>query len=309
MGMDEGTEGGRPSNNLQRDNSKDAERQVVAIADAIAPSLVFNNVALPPNLPDHLKSALLTKADQAREAAIDAGFVRPSAIDGVASISREERQRREDEKNTEYLGVVMAQEERRRREWEQSQITIGGVAMSGEEWDDAYQLLSDPRLRDQLVQNVMRKKGWSQDRAEKAADDALTLAQIAQKEKDGTMTSADRARADDTARRNPDAAVMAKEAAEFSHSRGLEVEGRTTLSSQSRLSGDIKIATNAQIESVQNAASEIHEGDDHAFASAPSLGSAFDAARNAALASQVEEAKVKPLPPRPLAAVDISGPY
>ena len=130
--MDEGEEGDRPSNDLQRDNIKDAERQVVAMADAIAPSLVFNNAALPPNLPDHLKSALLTKADQAREAAIDAGFVRPSAIDGIASLSREERQRREDEKNSEYLGVVMAQEERRRREqeeWSRTKSTVGGVTI------------------------------------------------------------------------------------------------------------------------------------------------------------------------------------
>jgi hypothetical protein len=182
MGMDEGTKGGGPSNNLQQDNSKDAERQVVAIADAIAPSLVFNNVALPPNLPDHIKSALLAKADQAREAAIDAGFVRPSAIDGVASISREERQRREDEKNTEYLGVVMAQEERRRREqeeWSRMKSTVGGVTMTGSEWAElAQRLRNDDDLRRRVIE-AFEGRGMSRSEAEARYERAAQVAEAA----------------------------------------------------------------------------------------------------------------------------------
>lgn len=182
MGMDEGTEGGRPSNNLQRDNSKDAERQVVAIADAIAPSLVFNNVALPPNLPDHLKSALMVKADQAREAAIDAGFVRPTAIDGVASLSREERQRREDEKNSNYFEAMMTQEQRRRREqeqWSRTKSTVGGVTMTGSEWAElAQRLRNDDDLRRRVIE-AFEGRGMSRDEAEARYERAAQVAEAA----------------------------------------------------------------------------------------------------------------------------------
>jgi hypothetical protein len=182
MGMDEGTEGGRPSNNLQRDNSKDAERQVVAIANAIAPSLVFNNVALPPNLPDHLKSALMAKADQAREAAIDAGFVRPTAIDGVASLSREERQRREDEKNSSYFEAMMTQEQRRRREqeeWSRTKSTVCGVTMTGSEWAElAQRLRNDDDLRRRVIE-AFEGLGMSHSEAEARYERAAQVAEAA----------------------------------------------------------------------------------------------------------------------------------
>jgi len=181
-GMNESVHGDHGPDDFTRNNIRDDERKVVAIASAIAPSLVFNAVALPPNLPDHIKSALMARADQARDAAVEAGFVQPTAADGIGYLTREERQRRDDEKNGEYLGVIMAQEERRRREqevWSHTKSTVGGVTMTGAEWSEvAHRLRNDEDLR-RRVMDAFKDQGMSEREAEARYERAADIAEIA----------------------------------------------------------------------------------------------------------------------------------
>ncbi len=129
-------------------------------------------------------------------------------VNGITLKDLEEQE--EEEKVGQAFDTV--EEVRRKNEelWDKSNHTIGNIEMSGEEWDEAYENLSDPDKRAQIKQALMKKKGWSEERAKKATEDALRLAQIAQKEKDGTITAADKAEAEQIARDNPDAAVAVK---------------------------------------------------------------------------------------------------
>jgi hypothetical protein len=301
MGMDE-DKGQETPINFTRENIKDSEWKVDPAVYTAA--RIFNAVALPDDMPDFIKEAIEAKAEQARISAQEAGFVAPDTNRLIDGKTLQERERDKDEETRLYVASII-EEDRRERErvWDNSQVKIGTVAMSGEEWDGALELLSDPRLRDQLIQTMTRKKGWTQDRAEKAADDALILARLAQKEKDGTMTAADRAQADDITRRNPDAAVMVKEAARVNQERGMSTEADYSASAQSALSSDIASVARSRQNAVKDMAT------DKTFASAPTLASHFDEARNAIPVSRMDEPAIKPLPSQQITKPDMNTPF
>lgn len=279
-------------------------------AATIVAAAVFNAVAMPSGMPDFQRASIERRADETREAAVEAGFVKASAGDLIDGRTREQRQKDAADEAQSYLASFIAQEERRRREeaWDASRVAIGGVAMSGEEWDAAYEFLSDPKMRERLVQSMTRTKGWSKDRAEKAADDALTLAQIAQKKKDGTITAADETKATEITRRNPDAAEMVKEAARMKAGRGYDADVTTSGSAISFLSDDAGTATSEYQNLVKASAARMKAGDDSAFTSAPSLVSHFEAARDAPIVKPVAEPP-KPVSPLLVAQLDVSGPF
>jgi hypothetical protein len=128
--MDEGREGDRPSIDLQRDDIKDTERQVdEAIANAIAPALAFNSAALPANLPDHLRVHLEAKADQDRDAAVEAGFAIPSADDIASGRTPDQRAKERDQGYT-LADLVLDDMEDQRREreaWQRQSHSFAGV--------------------------------------------------------------------------------------------------------------------------------------------------------------------------------------
>lgn len=126
-------------------------------------------------------------------------------------LRRTERRREKEEKAQDDFESSVERMERQQK-WERQVQSIGGVEMTGAEWDEALETVSDPVKKQKLLSHLMRKNGWSKERAEKAVNGAEELALIAQKEKDGTITAADRERANEITRTNPDAAVALKAA-------------------------------------------------------------------------------------------------
>lgn len=291
------------------DREHDDGREVDAETNVSAAALAFNGAALSGTLPDWLKDALLDRAEQIRDAAGDLiidNRMRPNDMR-----LRQVKTNAEDDDNLSQLAQIVQQEwQQRERDWDRSRVEIGNMAMSGEDWDAAYEFLSDPKMRDSLIDRMTRTKGWTKDRAEKAADDALTLAQIAQRKKDGTSTATDHDKAEEITRRNPDAVEMVKQAAQEKLERGLSTEADASSPTQSVLSGDITSASSGYQDAMKNAASVANKrvGNDAAFASAPDLASHFDEARKVALATPVVEPAM-PLPQKLVAKIDMNGPF
>jgi hypothetical protein len=283
--------------NFTFDDSNGTGSEVDAETYVSAAAVAFNNAALPPAMPDWLKDT-----------------IRADAAEIVQSLQNEEVRRTEarlrrdgEDDNLDAMWQTVARDQRE-REWDQSRVAVGGIAMSGEEWDSAYELLSDPKMRDRLIQSMKRRKGWSPDRAEKAADDALTLAQIAQRKKDGTITPADEAKAGEITRRNPDAVEMVREAARMKEDRGYGAGADASVSTKSYLTGDVGATTTEYQTLVKASAANVMVGSDPAFTSAPSLISRFDAARDAAVAKPAD-APAKPVEPQMVAQLDMNGPF
>ncbi len=284
MGMDEAANGTTGPIDFPLDNLKDEEWKGDASAFALAGA--FNAVALPANLPADIRVHLEQRIEDDRQAAIESGFAQAGNNDIGNPASRQAREKAKADAALNYIADIVEDDKRRREEeWDRSRITIGSVAMSGEEWDGAYELLSDPAQRQKIIDRMTRTKGWSQDRAAKAADDALTLAQIAQREKDGTITSADKANGNEITRRNPDAVVMVKEAARMKSERGFD----TSLDNRQLEQSAFMATSSAAIGTADIAATPT----DPAFAAAPDLTASFLAARAEQLAMSAQpEAKM-----------------
>lgn len=102
----------------------------------------------------------------------------------------------------------------RERAWDQSRVNVGGVELSGEEWDRALENLSDEKTRQEIEDDLTEEYGGDRRRAKKALADAMELAKIAARVKNGTATAADTQRAADINRNNPDAGDAIKQAAD-----------------------------------------------------------------------------------------------
>jgi len=263
---------------------------------AYAVAAEFGAAAFPPNMPAWLCESLERNATLARQAEGSERFFNPATIDAADPKSREQREKEANERATETITAIVADERRRQEaEWDRSHVAIGGIELTGEEWDQAYELLFDPAQRQKLIDRMTRTKGWSKDRADKAANDALTLAQIAQREKDGTITSADRTRAEGITRRNPDAAEMVKEAARMKNDRGFD---------QSHDSGSLKQSAFVTQGSATVGTAEIAAAPtDPALKGAPDLTARFESARAEQLAKPAQPEVI--LPPRLVANVTL----
>lgn len=183
MGMDEDNEGDPPSIDLQRDSTNDTERQVDAIASAIAPSLVFGAVALPPGLPDYRKIELESRTEQAKISAQEAGFVAADTGRVFDGKTLQERERDKDEENRLYVASVVQEVEQRlereRQEWARTSSTVGGVTMTGAEWAKlADRLRDDDDLRRRIM-DVFEKRGMTKQEAEARYERVADIAEIA----------------------------------------------------------------------------------------------------------------------------------
>jgi hypothetical protein len=109
-------------------------------------------------------------------------------------------------------GVEMLSEagEQAEREWDRSRVNVGGIEMSGEEWDKALEVLSDEEKRQKVEDELTEEYGGDRKRAKKATTDALELARLAKKRENGTSTAADKQREDEIVRNNPDVGDAAK---------------------------------------------------------------------------------------------------
>ena len=151
MGMVTGTTNTTGPINFPRDDIEENGRKVDAIASAIAPALVFNAVAFPPNLPDHVRTALAAKADMARNVAAEAGFVRPTLDRPADGKTPEERAKDRDDQLLSYAAQTLEEIEVRRQreeasyqEWRQGSHTYAGQTMDGEDWHRAMNWFRDP---------------------------------------------------------------------------------------------------------------------------------------------------------------------
>lgn len=201
--MDDNTGGSGPSIDLQRDNEQDTERQVDAIAYAIAPSLIFNAVALPPNLPDHLLNALITKAGQDREAAMEAGFIMSSNEQLIDGKTPQERDKERDDKAVSYAALMMEElDERRQREeasyqeWRQTRHTYAGKAMGGEDWDRMMNWFRDPANAADWEDAMIAETGQSRNEVRETGGKMKRFYHLMEKDARGTMSKDERSEFD-----------------------------------------------------------------------------------------------------------------
>jgi hypothetical protein len=199
MGMDQGTIGDTGPNDFPRDIIEDDERKVVAIANAIAPSLVFNSVALPSNLPEHLKAALIAKADQDRDAASEAGFVMAAADRIINGQTPEEREKERQEKSLSFVALFAEEiEEQRQREeahyaeWRQSSQTYAGQTMDGEQWHRLMNWFRDPGNVAAWEDAMMTETGQSRDEVRQTGGKMKRFYDLMEKDAKGTMSDTER---------------------------------------------------------------------------------------------------------------------
>lgn len=195
------------------DEADELNPNKINTADLIMASS-FNDFASPTgfSLANHNK---IRNADKYADYSISQGGGRVTEVNGIAYVNGKAID--DDEENDEALESFKDQvDELNEKLWDQKSVTIGGVSMSGEEWDQVHEALTNPVKRRQIQEALMREKGWDEKRSKKAIDDALILAQIAQEEKNGTITPARRAQADQIARDNPDAVTALKTANDYS---------------------------------------------------------------------------------------------
>lgn len=95
--MEAGNELTATPTDLHRDDKLDAEVQVGAATYVAA--AIFNVVAMPGNLPDHIKVKLASMTEQAQRAAQEEGFVR-AHNDGL--LDGKTKEQRQQEKDSEF---------------------------------------------------------------------------------------------------------------------------------------------------------------------------------------------------------------
>ncbi|HEX7822825.1 MAG TPA: hypothetical protein VF463_19675 [Sphingobium sp.] len=201
--MDEGINGDTGPIDFQRDDTENDGLKVDAIANAIAPLLVFNAVALPPELPDDVKAAVIAKADQARDAAVEAGFVLPSANGPSDGKTPEERKKEREEKSLSYASLMMDEmEDQRKREeahyaeWRQSSHTYAGQTMDGEQWHRLMNWFRDPANVTAWEDAMMAQTGQSREEVRQTGGKMKRFYDLMEKDARGTLTGAEKSEFD-----------------------------------------------------------------------------------------------------------------
>ncbi|MEJ7925632.1 hypothetical protein WG908_02535 [Sphingobium sp. AN641] len=224
---------------MQRDNINDTKRQVDTIASAIAPSLVFGAVALPPGLPDYRKIELESRAEQAKISAQEAGFVAADmsrAFDGKTIQERDK-----DEENRLYVASLVQEVEQRlereRQEWSRTSSTVSSVTMTGAEWAKlADRLRNDDDLRRRIM-DVFEKRGMTKQEAEARYERVADIAEIAaippSQRTDEQKATMKQAEADPTLKRDMEDARQAQLGRAPARSTGLAENFEAAASSQS----------------------------------------------------------------------------
>lgn len=139
-----------------------------------------------------------------------------------------EQRKKEEAEDALRDAVENAQDRAREREraWDEARHRLGGVTLTGAQWDGVLAALSDEATRAAIEDALTRQYEGDRARAKKATTDALELAQIAQRVKNGTATEADERRATEITTANPDAATALKVATENFEKQGLTPTGQ-----------------------------------------------------------------------------------
>jgi len=215
-------------------NNPDTERQVDAIAYAIAPSLVFNAATLPPNLPDHLQAALIAKAAQQRDAAVQAGFAMPSNEQLIDGKTPQERDKERDDEAISYAALVREEldeirkrEEASYQEWRQTRQTYAGQTMNGEDWHRMMNWFRDPANAADWENAMMAKTGQSREEVRETGGKMKRFYDLVEKDARGRMSQDERSEFD---KLNADKDVkrgveVQQEIQGLQRSRSLEVSG------------------------------------------------------------------------------------
>lgn len=157
---------------LRHDIIKEAEAQVDASVYALAAQ--FGAVSFPPDMPDHVKDAIMDRAAREREAAGD--FVIDNRMNPNDPRARQEKQ---DEENFSQMTQFLMQQQQERDEWARTSSTVGGVTMTGSDWSKlATKLRNDEELR-RKVTAAFKARGMSDEEAQARYDRVADVAEIA----------------------------------------------------------------------------------------------------------------------------------
>lgn len=158
---------------LHPDNIEDAGTQVDASALALA--AVFGPVSFPPNMSEAVKAMVMDRAEQMRNAAGDFALDNRSAAERL----KDEKDRAQGNDNLSLLAQLAQEQQAEREEWMRTRSTVGGVTMTGQEWQDfAKRLREDDRLRAEILEIFVRR-GATREEAEHRYETMIDAAEAA----------------------------------------------------------------------------------------------------------------------------------
>lgn len=164
---------------LRLDHTNNSEAQVDASGLTLA--AVFGPVAFPASMPDYQKQAIMDHAERERDAAGD--LVIDNRLNPNDPRQHQARADADEDDNLAQYAQLVRQEheEREREEWARTKSTVGGVTMTGAEWERfAARLRNDEDLRRRLIE-AFEKDGATREEAELRVDRAAKAAKAASK--------------------------------------------------------------------------------------------------------------------------------
>lgn len=137
-------------------------------------ALAMNPAAsIPHDFPEWLKAHIESQAAVVRQAAVEFGGSLTN--DPNSPEAKREREERADAAINAQMAILQQQE---RAEWARTPSTVGGVTMTGEEWDKlAKRLRNDDELRERVL-TAFQKRGISETEAEARYERVADVAEI-----------------------------------------------------------------------------------------------------------------------------------
>lgn len=203
---------------LRHDDETDAGAQVDASALALA--AVFGPVSFPPDMPDHIKDAVLRRADEAREVAGTA------VIDGRSDPRKRDSDEERDAALDQWSQMIAQQQREAANEaaWLASSHTYAGQTLSGEEWKRMREWFGNVENVAEWEDAMMAETGQSREEVRHTGGKMKRFYDLMDKDAKGTLTGDERTEFE---RLNNDREVR----------RGVSVQQDTLRLQQSRAAG------------------------------------------------------------------------
>lgn len=150
-------------------------------------ALAFNSVALPPNMPDFLKEAILARAEQQRETAGD--FVIDNRGNTNDAKSRQEREEEASDFISQWVQNAQQQQAEREheREWMQSPHTYAGQTMDAAQWKQMMEWFADQNVA-QWEDAMMAETGQSREEVRQTGGKMKRFYDLMDKDAKDTLT-------------------------------------------------------------------------------------------------------------------------
>lgn len=186
MGIDD------PATDRPIDQRRDSKPETEAMVDASALALAatFGAVAFPPDMPDHIKDAILKRAEQAREAA------GPFVIDNNRPSKNSDRDASEERDDALMQLTQMLQQQRREAEseaaWLASSHSYAGQTLSGEDWKRMRDWFGNEDNVAQWEDAMMAETGQSREEVRQTGGKMKRFYDLMDKDAKGTLTANER---------------------------------------------------------------------------------------------------------------------